>query len=918
MIKNMTRKGLAIGSAAALIVAGFAGALPAQAATSVTLNASAGSQAATQNGILGQTFNMASTAVGATADSRVRYFVEGASAAEVTVEGRFVTDLTSGAGYANLAGKTDLPDGLAKAMSFSAVGATNLTTGQWLPGNFLQLNISLASSVTTTTTIKITPFIDNVVNDDEITAGEFAGTPITLTFHKGSEITATTTLGAVSAGDTSLKAVVTLDKDINMRAIGANSVYVHFTEDGNPLTTPAAAFVVADAGLVASHAPGGFATSASSVYTAQARVGGDAGANNSGSASVVQAGVGKISTLSTIAVAKGTSYRATGSASNDAVRSGAGTVVVSTNATDANGAVAGGTVTFTIEETAADSIDVAGSVTAGGKTLSGTPTTAQKISVDVTTDADGDAELSIAYAGLKNLNTFKVTISAYSADGKSVVTTTSGRSDTVTFTANDSVATALVDLNKLGGPAGNNPVHATTVGGPVSIAYQLVDQFGQTPAGTFRFRTNAAANGGAIINTLAVTSGRANLSFSDNSDAVADGGYNVTADNVQKLGTDGTSWTNVGGVSVVSAVALVSALPAATRLVVAETPNTTATTAANSLNKLSSAALQTVDARLALESADRPELNLGSPFYNSVLSGTVFGATGAAQAGASVTLSSPNLMFVTGSGATGGTAATAHYSLGSTTIKTDANGAWGDVRVLSTTAGKHTVTVTSGSATATEDVFFGAAAHNAGSAVTITAPASVLPGSTLQISAVVTDKFGNPVNTSATGDAADVAITYTGPGLVVGTLPTETDANGRVQLSVLMGSNDRGTFSVTVSYRKAGAGSTGTNLIAATANVTVGAAAAVAGEARGWTRFLSDKNELKIYARDVVGAGKVTFMVNGRELAWIRAVDGTDPKLNVANDGIVRSVFVRDMLVGRNVIEIYQGNVRLDRRIFTR
>jgi hypothetical protein len=59
-------------------------------------------------------------------------------------------------------------------------------------------------------------------------------------------------------------------------------------------------------------------------------------------------------------------------------------------------------------------------------------------------------------------------------------------------------------------------------------------------------------------------------------------------------------------------------------------------------------------------------------------------------------------------------------------------------------------------------------------------------------------------------------------------------------------------------------------------------------------------------------------MVNGNELAWIRATSAADSKINVANDGMVRSVFVSDMLVGRNVIEIYVDGVRIDRRIFTR
>jgi hypothetical protein len=644
-----------------------------------------------------------------------------------------------------------------------------------------------------------------------------------------------------------------------------------------------------------------------SVYTAQARIGGTDAANNSGAASVVQAGAGKVKDLSAIEADKGTSYLETAGATNDAVRAGAGTIVVSVKATDDSSPakpVAGAVVTFTIDEVTAGNVDAGATVTAGGKTLSGAPAAEQKITVDVTTDADGVAELSIAYAGIKNNNTFVVTPSAIGP------TTAAQGGGSITFTGVDSAATAIVDVNNLGGSAGDNAVHATTVGGPVNVAYQLVDQFGQTPVGTFRARIETAAKGGAIVSTLPVSSGRANLAIADNSDAVgtgADSRYNAVVANVQKLGTDGTTWTTVLTNAATSTIQLVSALPAANRVTVADSEDSVVV---GNENELSAAALATVDARLSLDSVALPTL----PANNSVLSGLVYGATGAVQTGASVTLSSPSLMFVTNAG----TAAAGHYSLGSTTIKTGSDGQWGDVKVLSTVAGKHTVTVTSGAASTTVDVVFGAAAGNAGDKVTITAPASVLPGSTLQVSAVVTDKFGNPVYTvGGAGDAATVAITYTGPGLVVGTLPTETDKNGRVQLSVLMGSNDRGTFSVTVTYKKA-ANTPDADLIAATANVTVGSVAAVAGEARAWTRFLSATNELKIYARDVVNAGKIQFIVNGTEIAWIRATSAADPKLNVASDGMVRSVFVRDMLQGRNVIEIFEDGVRIERRIFTR
>jgi len=87
---------------------------------------------------------------------------------------------------------------------------------------------------------------------------------------------------------------------------------------------------------------------------------------------------------------------------------------------------------------------------------------------------------------------------------------------------------------------------------------------------------------------------------------------------------------------------------------------------------------------------------------------------------------------------------------------------------------------------------------------------------------------------------------------------------------------------------------------------------------RGWTRDFGN-NQLKLYARGVIGAGKVSFFQNGREIAWVRAVDATDPKLNVgtpgARDGMVRTA---TPVMGRNVFEIYVDGERVVRRIFTR
>ena len=73
-------------------------------------------------------------------------------------------------------------------------------------------------------------------------------------------------------------------------------------------------------------------------------------------------------------------------------------------------------------------------------------------------------------------------------------------------------------------------------------------------------------------------------------------------------------------------------------------------------------------------------------------------------------------------------------------------------------------------------------------------------------------------------------------------------------------------------------------------------------ELKGWTKKLND-TEVKAYVKNVVGAGKVQIFVNGKEIAWVRAADESDPKLRKANgfNYLVRTI---DLKPGKNRIEI--------------
>lgn len=84
-----------------------------------------------------------------------------------------------------------------------------------------------------------------------------------------------------------------------------------------------------------------------------------------------------------------------------------------------------------------------------------------------------------------------------------------------------------------------------------------------------------------------------------------------------------------------------------------------------------------------------------------------------------------------------------------------------------------------------------------------------------------------------------------------------------------------------------------------------------------WTTQISD-TEIKFYAKNIVGAGKVQFFHNGNEVAWVNAQDATDPKLRVITSGPMTGanylVRTRALVSGKNVFEVYVDGERVLRR----
>ena len=76
-----------------------------------------------------------------------------------------------------------------------------------------------------------------------------------------------------------------------------------------------------------------------------------------------------------------------------------------------------------------------------------------------------------------------------------------------------------------------------------------------------------------------------------------------------------------------------------------------------------------------------------------------------------------------------------------------------------------------------------------------------------------------------------------------------------------------------------------------------------------WTKRLPN-GQMKFYAKSPIGEGKIQFIADGKEVAWIRAVDETDPKLSFAS-GYPYLVRTYDLKPGKNRLEIRVDGVRV-------
>jgi hypothetical protein len=512
-----------------------------------------------------------------------------------------------------------------------------------------------------------------------------------------------------------------------------------------------------------------------------------------------------------------------------------GSFVIQAKATDADGvAVANSPVTVTITTNATlsgtagsvVSLAVNGTTYTDNTKLPGYSTTVAKIAT--TTDATGVAKVTLQSTGY----TGSETITAAFA--------TENFSDSLTVVSKaESLTGYIVDDRSNVGASSANLEQSILSGGNIVANVALRNQFGGAPANDYDAIIEYTANTTARATTAvtagtgaytAIVDGKATLTLADNGAGVGVDTYTVKYGKRQSSGGySATTTIDVINVNVVASTTAgvitfdgSNASSGAYDATVTTQWNVTATKSLSLSDDFGN-----FDARAVLGTS--PAQSNGA-----TLSGSVKTISAVAIKGAPVTFTGAGLLFkVRG----------VHvYGLGSLTVNTGATGNY-DVEVYSNKSGKQTVTVASGSATKTAVVTFAAAAATTGTTLTVAAPATIVPGKTLTITGKLVDKYGNAVATNSS--VADFKVAYTGPGFVVATLPTETDADGAFSVSVLLGAADSGTATLTATYggSKGAYDSTVTGTtadIVKTASVIIGTAAAAkatAGVSGGTGKF---------------------------------------------------------------------------------
>jgi hypothetical protein len=518
-----------------------------------------------------------------------------------------------------------------------------------------------------------------------------------------------------------------------------------------------------------------------------------------------------------------------------------------------------------------------------GKTMTAVDAAGDTAVVNAVTDALGGVTVTIESTSGSVGDSVTVTATAPSS---SPVTTTA------TFVWTDA---AIKNFTEASAPLGST-TRTVVKGSAVSIKYAIRDQFGKvwTKSGSsYQLRYTASQGSLVVSSTADFVDGYATASFTDNSTG-ADADTLITATVYTKTTGDYTQETGFDTDSVESTLNIVTAAQAASKITLnnATLKNTTGTvvslaagTASTAIDR-SDVALSAVDKR---SNVNVLGLSVGSD-KGAAVSGTVYNADGSAAAGVAVTITAAGLFFSTeANGAT-------YVSADSITVNTNTSGQY-TVYVFSKKGGTFTTSITSGSVTKTQALKFAAAAAADGKTLTITAPATTLPGRAVDVVVLLVDKYGAPVTTTT---ASPISVSLTGVGYATA-IAANTDADGKIAFKLVLGATEVGTATITAKYD---ADDAGTDYLPVTtvATINVGAevaAVAVKANVVAKTKAFSVSVSGNASAKNVVVkvAGKTVATLKGSASAKTYTVKATKGSKKV-------TVYVGGKLIATKTVSV--------------
>ena len=780
MTKNNARKSVALGAGLALVGSGLAATAPAYAAAELYIAPNAGTS---YNVLATDDFTLkayGNVDLAITSSTNLKWEIEKAAGQVVSVD-----DTTSVSSA--LSAGTDSTN----TKAWYSPASVSATAG----ANVFSLDPT-GNSTYKTSEVKVRAYIE-LDGSNGYTSGDLGSNQVTVKFLGSADVAGAISVNGFFEGATTQTVVATVDGLNYHQANGSNDLTLKVLDNGTAQSE--ANFTGTDADKTY------FYYTYSNTATATDIIGAElyaheyegGAAKKLTSASSVGVSTSDVDTLSDMTIARGANIRAGGSDFNDdttldadaaqefIAKEGTTSFTVTAVVKEGSEPVSGAPISVTIAEDGTNGVATGTVIRAGGKSFTGdtwgSGAAKKDLSFSTTSGADGVVSVTVTTDGAALGDAIDITFA--SGDVSSVTDTIA-----VDWQAND-IAGVYVTSNP------NEGVIEKVASSTQNVTVAVLDDFGQNwndADASYRIVTTLSGSSTASVTARSYSGSPVTIPVSDSATGA------LTATFTLEQQASDASWATAqdGGSSNVATDTAVFEVKTAAAAPATVTATAYLANGSTAYALTGESVLQLVDYKVT----DTNLPNAASAPTTSItnrIKGTVLNSAGAVNDGVPVTISADGVAFRAG---------TAH-GFDSFTVNTDASGAY-DFDVYSHSAGVKTFTITSGSASKTVKIDFADAAEGTGTSLTITAPDNIIAGSTLVATALLTDKYGNPVDVgdaNTNSSSPDFAFSSDSPGVQVGSNADSTDAAGGAKLQYLLGSNDdSGTITITAKYDKNG------------------------------------------------------------------------------------------------------------------